>query len=258
MTLWTALTSIHGKLIGLHKDRHLISDGDILVPHWSNPAVKVRHFDDFMGDLVTDEWTVNLGSGGATAGAISAGIGGLFLLTSDDTAGTMAADGAQIVGARNFEADNGHLVFECRIRMNSAITATTIFAGFTDVTTIECAIVSAASADTITTTATDAVGFMYDSRMDTDTWWAVGVANDVDASHASTGVAPTADTWDKLRVEVDTAGIAKFYVNGVHKKTLSGCVTPTVDLCPTVAIFANAAGAVKTVTVDYILAEMDR
>lgn len=251
------LTSIHGRLLMIDSAGNLYSNGRLILASDQNPMQKVRMVDDFQGDVIADEWAALVGSGGAAAVAITVGIGGLLLFTSDDTAGTMAADGAQLVGVRSFQASNGGLVFETRIRNNTALTTRSIFCGFTDSASIEAAIVSAGAADTITTTATDAVGFMFDSRMDTDEWWAVGVANDVDAAHATTGVAPVADAFDRLRVEVDTAGKAKFYVNGALKKTLTGCVTPATDLVPTISIFSTTT-AVVTATADYILAEMDR
>lgn len=257
------LTSIHGSKLQVDNEGNLYSGFNangtprLVQASSQNPFQKVRMADDFQGDLITDEWAVVVGSGGSATVAITIGIGGLLLFTSDDTAGTMAADGAQLVGVRSFQASNGGLVFECRIRNNTALTTRSIFCGLTDVATIEAAIVSAASADTITTTATDAFGFMFDSRMTTDEWWAVGVANDVDAVHVSTGVAPVADAFDRLRVECDAAGKARFYVNGVLKATLTGVVTPAIDLVPTISIFSTTT-AVVTATADYILAEMDR
>lgn len=253
----TTLTSIHGRLLGVTADGDLYSHGRLIVPGPGNPFQRIRMADDFLGDVIADEWTVNAGSGGSATVAISAGIGGLLLFTSDDSAGTVGADGAQLVGSLNWQASNGGLTFETRLRNNSALTTRSLFCGFTDSTSLEDAFDSSGTADGITSTASDAVGFLFDSRMTTKEWWAVGVAANTDAAHVSTGVAPVADAFDRLRVEIDAAGTALFYVNGVRKARLTGCVTPGTDLCPTISIYPTTT-AVATCTADYVLVEMDR
>jgi hypothetical protein len=113
---------------------------------------------------------------------------------------------------------------------------------------------SAASADTLTTTATDAVGFMFDTSMATDTWWLTGVANDVDATHQNTGFAPVISTYETFRIELSATGIAKFFRNGlfVGSGPMSGAVTATVALTPVIAGFNRTTSGNGTITVDYL------
>src|SRR3546814_17818472 len=85
----------------------------------------------------------------------------------------------------------------------SAITTCYAFVGFTDVTTLEAPIISAGSANTLTSNASDAVGFMFDTGMTDDNWWLVGVDTDVDATHEDTGLAPVADTYATFEVDVE-------------------------------------------------------
>lgn len=221
-------------------------------------AEYISSFDDFLGDLLADEWNIVLGNGGATAGAVSAAKGGKVLLTLDDSAGSVAADGAGINGELNWYAENDELVMEARVQL-SAITVISAFVGFTDTKALEAPVISAGSADTITTNATDAVGFMFDSRMTTQQWHLVGVANDVDATRQASGKAPVAATYQKLRVVVTAAGVATFYINDVQVGTaMVAAVTPSVALTPVVIAYPTAASSLRTVSVDYIATAMKR
>jgi hypothetical protein len=114
---------------------------------------------------------------------------------------------------------------------------------------------SAASANTITTNATDGVGFFFDTSMTADTWWLAGVANDVDATHQNTGYAPVADTYETFRIELGTDGSAHFYRNGVLVGTkMTGAVTATVALTPVIAGFNRDTSNTPTITADYVYA----
>lgn len=254
--------SLHGHIIGLDDNKNLVlSDGKhgkrVAVSNPFNPAQRARLFDDFFGDLVADEWVLLSGSDAqALDPVISAGIGGMVRLTSGNSGVNMAADGSQICSGLNFQASNGDLFAEARIKLD-AITNCTVFFGFTDIITLEMPIESAASANTITTNASNAVGLFYDSRMTDDNWWAAGVKADTDAVHVDSGVAPVAATYDRLRMELDTSGNAKFYINGNHVADVDNAITAATDVALTVA--ANTHTAATTLTdIDYLLAEMDR
>lgn len=222
---------------------------------------KVVLFDDFLGDVLQDPWNAVEGSDTDGAQAVLAGgIGGLLRLTSgnDDANGTQATDASGVTSYLNWQASNGGLVMQTRIKI-SRITLAYIFAGFTDVITAELPVISAGSVDTITTNATDAVGFMFDTNMATDTFHLVGVANDVDATRQALTAAPVADDFITLRVEVSAAGVATFFINGAQVGTaMTGAVTPAADLTPCVYV-SNADGtSVVTLDVDYIFTAMDR
>lgn len=218
----------------------------------------VNFFDDFDGDVIGDQYAAVLGSGGAAAAAISAAKGGVLLLTSDDSAGTVAADAAEIVRELNWFAENDELVMEARVKLSS-IAAVGAFVGFTDTKSLEAAFVSAGSANTITSNASDAVGFMFDTSMTADNWWACGVDTDVDAVHEDTGEAPVADTYQKLTVRVSSAGAGSFYINDtLVAGPIAGCVTPGTALTPSILVVPKAAAAVKTMSVDYLALSMKR
>jgi hypothetical protein len=179
-------------------------------------------------------------------------------MTTGDAGTGLAADLIQLNSARQWQASNGDLVLEAKVKI-SQITEAYVFVGFTDVLTLEAPVVSAASADTITTNATDGVGFMFDTRMATDNWWLVGVANDVDATAQNSASAPAADTYQTLRVEVTSAGVASFYIDGSQVGTaMTGAVTAATDLTPTIAVSKTATNTSMTLDCDYLHVAMAR
>jgi len=219
-----------------------------------NPANTVEFFDDFLGDVIDSRWAVTKGSDGACVDfAHLTGVNGMIRATMGAGAGvSMAANGVQLHSALQYKANSGGLSFEARVKI-SAITTVALFVGFTDqIAALEMPIYSAASADTLTTDATDAVGFMFDTSMTTDNWWLTGVANNTDATAQNSGLAPVADTFETLRVDVTAAGVATFRRNGVVLgSAMTGAVTPTVALTPVVAGFSRVAGS-RTVELDFI------
>lgn len=165
----------------------------------------------------------------------------------------VAADGSQIIGNTAFTLAGYTLtVIEARIKSNSA-TGEAIFFGFTDQTAaLEIPIESAASSDTITTNATDAVGFMYDTSMATDNIWLVGVNNNVDETAQNSGLAFSANTYRTLRIEIDSVATAAFYIDGVAVgSAMTTCCRDSVNLYPTICASARST-ALRTITVDYL------
>lgn len=268
------LTSLHGRKVGLtregtvgaHKGKsRVLADGGFssggkgtAIAHGS--PTTISYFDDFVGDVIADQWNVVEGTDSATSDAaiLAGGIGGVLRFTTGDAGTGLAADMVQMTQALQWQASNGGLVIQSRFKL-SAITTCYVFFGFTDLVTLEGPIISAASADTITTNATDAVGFMFDTRMTTDNWWLVGVANDVDATAQNTGFAPVADTYETLRIEVSAAGVATFFRNGLQVGVaMTGAVTAATDLTPTFNVSKTSVTASMTADMDYIAISMNR
>ena len=183
---------------------------------------------------------------------------GQLRMTSAATNVSFAADGICLVGSTQWLPTEGRLVFEARMNLTN-VGLVSAFIGFTDrPNALEMPIESAASADTITTTATDAVGFMFDTRMSTDNWWLVGVANDVDATTQNSALAPTGNLMVTLRVEVSTAGVATFYIDGTKIGTvMAAAVTPSVYLCPVFAL-RSVTTANRSLDIDYLYVQQRR
>jgi hypothetical protein len=259
------LTSLHGRLLGLDSDGRLVCPGGFRSGENGSqidlPSVRtISFFDDFLGDVIDALWNLVEGTDSATSDAaiLAGGIGGVLRITTGDAGTGLAADMPQLTQALQWQASNGGLTFEARIKL-SAITTCYAFLGFTDLVTLEAPIISAASADTLTSNATDAVGFMFDTRMATDTWWLVGVATDVDATHQNTGFAPVADTYETFRIEVTAAGVATFFRNGLQVGTaMTGALTAAADLTPTIAVGKTSVAASMTADLDYVHVSMLR
>jgi hypothetical protein len=264
--------SLYGRLLGFdNSKKELVVPGLRIV----NPDIaqggsyfnvaapnKSVLYDDFLGDAInTDLYTFTEGTDSATSAAaiVSGGVGGVLRLTTGDAGTGYAADAEQMTGHLQYKANAGGLVFEARLKL-SAITTCQAFVGFTDdATTLEIPIDSAASANTITTTATDAVGFFFDTDMTTDDWWIAGVANGTDATHQDTGFAPVADTYETLRIEVGTDGSAVFFRNGKQVGTkMTGAVTATVALCPVITVSKLSVTASMTLDIDYLYVATNR
>ena len=226
-----------------------------------NLVSRVSWADDFLGDALDVKYATLLeGTDAATSDAaiLAGGIGGILRFTTGDAGTGLAADMIQLVSALQWKAANGDLILSARVAL-SAITTCYCFIGFTDKLTLEGPVISAGSADTITTNAADAVGFMFDTRMATDNWWLVGVANNVDATLQNSGLAPTAATFQKFRLVINSAGVASFYINGSQVGTaMTGAVTAATALSPTFNVSKTSVAASMTADLDYLVVSMNR
>lgn len=232
----------------LDKDIRFAGTGGIEV------ADNVEVYDDFVGDtLDANLWTATAATG-ATAFAIAVAAGGTIAGVSGDDDNEVSEIAGEII-----HLPSQGIAFEARVKL-SAITAVGAYIGLTDAkteggTALPFGLVTA----TLTSTATDAVGFLFDTDATTDEWFAVGVANDVDATHATLGVAPTAATYQRFRVEVDTSGNAVLKImddaqpgSVLFQKYLAGAVTAGTLLCPYIGVGTRTAGSARTMTADYI------
>jgi hypothetical protein len=214
--------------------------------------------DDFAYQTLTEAdtpWILNKGSDAqaldpAVTSTKEAG-GVVQLVTGNDGTG-VAVDGSQLVCSIPMKPSAGGLYGEARVLIAAAVTNAQLVVGFTDTTTLE--LPASVSGTTITTTASDGCFFVYDTGATTDQWYAIGVDTDVDApDNALTGIAPTADVYQTLRIEVDSDGAkARFFIDdSLVKELKSAVVTPGVDLFFTVIANATTTTS-KTVKVDFV------
>lgn len=244
----------------------IVALGDAGAQTYLQSQAKVGFFEDFEGAAQAysttpiDGWLARKGSDAQCVDFTrTEALGGTAVGTIGDTTASMAVSGVQLSRGLNWRADRGNLVFEAKVKL-SAITDIAVFVGFTDqVAALEMPIQSAASANTITTNASDAVGFMFDTSMTADNWWLVGVDTDVDATAQNTSTAPVADTYATLRIELSTAGVATFYYNGTAiGSAMTGAVSADVLLTPVIAGFNRTTSGTPTITADYIHVSADR
>jgi len=175
---------------------------------------------------------------------------------------TLAAsdnDTSQLVLSLPVTASKGSLVFEARVAAGTSIEDMCICMGFTDVSTLE--LPASVSGTTITTTASNAVVFVYDTDATVDRWYGVGVAADTDATgNGITASAPVADTFAVYRIEISADGAtAKFFINGSEVKRLTASsVTASTSLYATIVIENRDADGASNLKVDYIKAGHNR
>lgn len=251
-------------------------DGAVNIDGEINNRDRVVMFDDFLrgphtftddnSDTVAVEPTYLgpfipvLGSTPATAVSTAAN-GGKMVLSTGNADGGAATDPGQMSSFHPLKPSNGGFVFETKLHINTAITKCRVFAGVTDIKTLEAPFTNAS--DVITSNATDAAGFLYDYAATTLEWFACAVDSDSDdANIATTGEAPVADTDQTLRLEISADGSTlKFYVDGTLVTTLSGSygVTPSSDLYGVVYINTDTVThAAKSVDIDYMYYGSDR
>lgn len=252
-------TTLHGPNVGLDEKRRLVStkglrlgsDGnqfDVLSPEYSTIS------DDFNGATIdATKWTTFKGSdGGAGFFASLAGQanGAVRGVAGAGAGATMAVNGTSLVSFLNWKANSGELVFQARVKVD-AITNLSLFIGLGEqIAALQQPIV-AANGTTVTTTAVDAVGFLFDTTLTAAFWHVTGVANNVDATLTALAVAPVAATYATFRIELDKLGNAKFFYNGRGVAQLALAVTPTVALTPVIAAFTRSASTVN-VDADYV------
>ncbi len=221
-------------------------------------TAQVTLFDDFLGDVIADQWSAAKGSDAQAVIATinAASIGGTVRLTSGDSV-VVAESSSSLTHALNWKAANGGLVFETKVTPVSSVANVAYFIGLTDVlatTTLEEPVTL--STTTFTSNATDCVGFVFDTAATTDVFYCIGVANDVDTSSVATS-APVADTAITLRIELSTAGGASFYVNGARVATIAAAVTASVALTPVIEVMARTTTS-KSIDVDHVYMSMNR
>lgn len=212
---------------------------------------RVILFDDFLGDVIADQWNAQADTGGTNA--IAAADGGTVALINDTT----DDDTNMIAHELNWLPSNG-IVFEARCKV-SDITNVGMFIGLTDAK-VETSpnLPVGRSVVTVTSTATDCVGFVYDTDSTTDAWFGIGVKNDVDTAQTGDTIAPVNATYQTFRIEISAAGAATFYINGTqYGSTLAAACTTTVRLTPYIGL-ANRSASAHTLTCDYVYVECAR
>lgn len=218
----------------------------------------VHLYDDFLGDAIGAEWNGVAGTDSeALAPAVNVQPGGVVRLTAGDSDTNMAADGSVLNRELIFKPNQGNLVMEARVKLSS-IAAVAVCIGFTDTKALEMPF-EVGGSDALTSNATDAAAFVFDTGADTDEWFAAGVANDVDAADPpdEVGSAPVAATWAVLRIEISETGVADFYLDDQHVVTLAAAVTASAALTPVLAVLSRTT-AVKSLDVDYVWVRVDR
>ena len=216
-------------------------DGDSLIA--LNYPNSKQLFDEFLGlSIDTTKWQTTLGTDPQCAVTIPEESGGTIrLATGDDAGGTMALNGVQLNSALNWHANAGGLSFEARIQPSTNGNVA-IFCGFTDQRAALEMPFTLGAGDALTSNASDAVGFLYDSAADNDYIYMVGVKADADATKQNNGAALSSVDWTLLRLEIASDGSARFFINDALVGTkMDNAVTASALLTPVIAVFSRSA-----------------
>jgi hypothetical protein len=228
--------------------------------HAVSGPLAVTLMDDFLGDVIDDAWSAAEGNDTeAIIATVTPDIGGWIRMTTGDNT-TLSSAGQVLTHGLNWQAANGGLVMEARIRPLTSVAAVSYFVGFTDVlatTTLE--LPATLSTTTITYTADNACGWLYDTDATTDVFYGVGVkaTSGIAFANAVVGTAPVADTALVLRVEVDSSGTASFYRDGSLVGSLANAITTTTDVTPVISAMTRTTAS-KVLDVDYVFVQMNR
>ena len=232
---------------------------------------RIEIFEDFIGgeDIVANTAaTRTFGTAGLRV--IGQGIAetdsGIVLLESDGLNGvgrlTTTNEDAHSIGlttATMFDVGKmGTIVLEARVQFENLDTKEFYF-GLTDVnadaTIIEGGTM-VGNGTTMTLTASDLCGFYLSAELtDDEDCHAIFNGGTTTGETVSTSLDldddAVAGEWDVLRLEVGNNGTARWFVNGVLKKTQAGAVSTSTDLAAILMVAAYGA-AIETVDVDYI------
>lgn len=246
---------VNGKAINIGDEWNIALDTN-------SPVIATAQtwWDDFLGTTVLAMYTEISGSDAEAVQTIVEEQFGVYQLTSGDVGSNVAADGEGVYLSLEWQANQGTLIFETRLHLDTDIATVEICTGFTDdVTTVELPFTNAS--DTVTAVADDAVMFCFDTGSTTVEWFVNGAAGGTEATGiAAAGVAPTADVYQTLRIEVDDGGAdCRFYIDGALVGTLTAnCVTNTDLLAPGVIISSGGNAGSNVVDMDYMYASGPR
>lgn len=198
--------------------------------------------DHFRSLILDSQYVLNSGADAQAVdpAILTTAMGGILQCASGDVGDTYANDNSQICLATFLSPEDGATVFAARCALD-VITAAQFFIGLTDSTAEEETMSLATT--TLTTTATNAVGFLFDTDATVDNIWLCGVADDVDATHIDSGLAPVAATYRDYLIELSAIGTAKFWIDGTLVGTMAGAVAADSDLTPKLAVNSHTTAA---------------
>ena len=212
---------------------------------------EVRLFDDFLGTTY-DQFMWDTNSTGGT-GEISEVENGVFEFNNSGGNNTKI----NLYGAVIWQPDvQGTIVFEARVALVTSITQG-LFIGLSDEATDEMPV--DLDGGSLTTTADDVCGFVYDSQEDAN-WHIVSAKNTSAGTQTSTAIGPTLNTYQTFRIVVESNGDCRFFIDG-DEITVSGAareaaITTTDQYTPFIGQLDS--GTAADVHIDYVMVKAGR
>ncbi len=251
----TILTSIHGRSIGLDERQRTIGSKGFragtpgIQVDYSSPLTKAL-LDDFCGQpnaVDPLKWGTTHGTDASAVPFAQAATGAVG---SIGISAGYPASGISIFSGLRWLPSRGDLVMQARVQA-SAINELGLFVGLASTQGTDPPILGALGSNVLTADDTNAGGFVYNAGMTTHNFWC---AAGVGPKNFVTGHAPTAGAFVDLRIEVDTNGDVKFFINGdpVGTALLKAALATGTALTPIITAYNVPGGANANVTVDYL------
>ena len=237
----------------------------------------IRLFNDFSGvgaTLASALDVYSLGdfyAGGESIEVTTAGIVGSAFLSGGIQLNTDNTDADTVFVGTNIMFDvglMGTIVLEARIQMPDFDTKE-IFFGLTSILAFDHQLADSISnsSSTVITMTAENCGFYFSDELTASAteWHGVhngGTAGDsttvADVNLGTIGSAnPTAGEWQIMRLEVDTNGTARWYIDEVLMQTVKGAVSTTTNFAAYVATAANTTQK-AIIELDYLLVKANR
>lgn len=211
---------------------------------WVHPTTHLYLWDHFDGGVSSPYslgWQ-SIGSGGAI-GQKAAETGAQGILALDTTTSATTARGINR-GGNSVLPGQGLFVMEWRVRMPTISTALEKFVvriGFHDATS--------------STVPVDGVWFEVDEGVNSGQWQLKASSNST-ATTTNSVSAPAANTWYKLRVDINAAGTsAEFFIDGSSVGTVASNIPTGTGrgTSPAVFIVKSVGTTSRTIDIDYAL-----
>lgn len=215
----------------------------------------IRYDDDFVGPIIdASKFTAQNGSS-ATSPTINAAINGTARFTTFTTGNSYPVSAAQMTSTAIYRPSAGRIVFEARAALTNS-NSQVVHIGLNSYTTVNQPVRISGTAP-VAVSATNFVGFVYDTSGSTAVWRGVGVRDTASLTTVASTRTPVANAYDTLRVVVDTSGNADFVVNNVRIGRAANAVSTTVLLAPFMSV-APTGSTARVMDLDYIQLQQRR
>lgn len=201
--------------------------------------------DDFLGDVIADQYAANADGVGDTA--VTSEIEGAIIVYT-----SAANDEKSEVATELNWAASRSVIFEARVQIEGDITTVNAQVGLNDSKVEPASNLPFSDNDTPTTATNNAILVGYDTDAATNTnWTALTVKSAGTPQALDLGVLPEVDEYNVIRIETNTDGDADFFIDGTYVGTLADAVDAETPLTPYFGC-QNRAAATRTVMVDYL------
>ena len=210
----------------------------------------------YLGDFAVKGDLAETDSGCIALGEVS----GVIRLNGNNEDGK----GVALTTDLNFSpALNGPIVVEARVKNEAALTARSVFIGLTDAIADDVAEPVTSTGTAHTLVASDLCGFILDSQLSAadGIWHAVfnggTTAGQTVSTSTETAATAVAAEYDVVRLEVDTNGTVRYWINGNLESTVTNAVSTSVVQGVVCGIFGTTTTA-ALLDVDYLLVTANR